>query len=91
MAWGIDCGQEIPAVYSNVAGSMCWIDWIMSCLPLSDYNIDQTGDFIGDLRSVFSKSAGGLTREQCEAWLDSQPTLKNKCNLEYEIIDNRSN
>ena len=93
MAWGVGCGSEIPSVYSNTAASMCWIDWIMSCVPLSDYNI-LPGDFLGELREADDgsfKSAGRLTTEQCGAWLDSQPTLKRECSLVYEIIDNRSN
>ena len=27
---GVGCGSEIPASYSNVAGAMCWIDYVMS-------------------------------------------------------------
>ena len=81
-------------MYSKTAGSVCWIDWIMSCVPLSDYNIDNTGQFLGELRDtqggVF-KSAGGLTVDQCGTWLDNKAKLKQQCTVVYEIIDNRSN
>merc|ERR1712080_75323 len=36
VAWGIDCGNEVPAVYSSVPYAMCWIDWVMSCVGESD-------------------------------------------------------
>ena len=93
VAWGVGCGNEIPSVYSDTAGSRCWIDWIMSCVPLAEYNIDNTGQFLGELRDTQAggfKSAGGLTVEQCGAWLDNQPRLKQECSVVYEIIDNRS-
>ena len=94
MAWGVGCGNQIPSVYSKTAGSMCWIDWVMSCVPVADFNIDiDSGDFLGELRDADDgsfKSAGGLREEQCRSWLDSQPTLKKECDIVYEIIDNRS-
>jgi len=93
VAWGVGCGNEIPSVYSKTAGSMCWIDWIMSCVPLSDYNIDDSGQFLGELRDTENgvfKSAGGLTVEQCGTWLENKPKLKQECSVLYEIIDNRS-
>ena len=40
MSHGVGCGSEIPSSYTNVAGSMCWIDWVMSTVPLSQYNVD---------------------------------------------------
>ena len=91
MAWGIDCGQEIPAVYSNVAGSMCWIDWIMSCVPLSEYYID-SNSFDGDLRGSGAsfKSANNLTSTQCGDWLKNKPDLNDECSIAYEQLDNRS-
>ena len=94
VAWGVGCGNQIPSVYSKTAGSMCWIDWVMSCVSVADFNIDiDSGDFLGELRDADDgtfKSAGGLTEEQCRSWLDSQPTLKKECDIVYEIIDNRS-
>ena len=32
---GVGCGSEIPASYSNVAGAMCWIDYVMSTVLTS--------------------------------------------------------
>ena len=92
VAWGVGCGNEIPSVYSKTAASMCWIDWVMSCVPLSEYNIDNSGDFLGELRETGGafKSAGGFTEEQCGAWLKSQPRLRERCDIAYEILDNRS-
>ena len=72
---------------------MCWIDWVMSCVPLADFNIDNTGEFLGAIRDSLAgayKSAGGFTEEQCGAWLKSQPRLKEICDIAYEILDNRS-
>ena len=32
VAWGIGCGEEnVPGVYTDVAGQVCWIDWTMAC------------------------------------------------------------
>ena len=44
LAWGVGCGNEIPSVYSKTSGSMCWIDWVMSCVPQAEYNIDYARD-----------------------------------------------
>merc|ERR1711953_873089 len=90
VAWGIGCGNEIPSVYSNVPGSMCWIDWVMSCVPLADFYIDSS--FAQDLRGSGSsfKSSNSLTGGQCGDWLKSNPKLSAECNIAYEIIDNRS-
>ena len=27
VAWGIGCGDAIPAVYANVSEALCFIDW----------------------------------------------------------------
>ena len=37
---GKGCGSEVPASYSSVAGSMCWVDWVMSVVPLAKYDVD---------------------------------------------------
>ena len=89
VAWGIGCGDQIPSIYSNVAGSMCWVDWIMSCVPLSDYYIDDS--FAGDLRGTGSfKSFNKFTSDQCESWLRNKAELKEQCNIAYEALDERS-
>ena len=90
VAWGIGCGNEIPSVYSNVAGSMCWIDYVMSCVPLAEYYIDNT--FAKDLRSPGASftSANSLTSQQCGAWLKSKPELNEECSIAYEEVDQRS-
>jgi len=31
VSWGIGCGQDIPAVYANVAKAVCWIDREVTC------------------------------------------------------------
>ncbi len=73
-------------MYSKTAGSMCWIDWIMFCVPLAEYNIIYNSRFLGELgdtqTGVF-KTAGGLTVEQCGAWLDNKPKLKQECSVGY--------
>ena len=28
VAWGIECGNAVPAVYSSIAHAMCWVDWV---------------------------------------------------------------
>lgn len=88
VAWGVGCGEEIPAVYSNVAGGMCWIDWVMSCSPLADFNIDDT--FNGDIRNSQVESINGLTEDECKSWLNKNPKLKDECEVSYSDIDNRS-
>ena len=40
MSHGKGCGSEVPASYSSVAGSMCWVDWVMSVVPLAKYDVD---------------------------------------------------
>jgi len=69
---------------------MCWIDWVMSCVPLADFYIDSS--FAQDLRGSGSsfKSSNSLTGGQCGDWLKSNPKLSAECNIAYEIIDNRS-
>ena len=39
VAWEVGCGEEVPSVYSSVPAAMCWIDWVMSCVPITEYDI----------------------------------------------------
>jgi len=65
VSFGIGCGDPVPSVYSSVSHAMCWVDWLMSCVPPSNTNVDYTKnefeegntdigdymyDFVGDLR-----------------------------------------
>lgn len=73
---GKGCGTEIPASYSNVAGSMCWIDYVMSTVPKANFDVDiinpedddDDDDFDLDLRSGTKESVNKLTQEQCREW-----------------------
>jgi len=84
LAWGIRCGAEVPAVYSSVAGGMCWIDWVMSCVPSARYNIDGSTnlDHLGG-QGVTFQSRNKLTRVECGDWMKANRDLLNKCEVEY--------
>ena len=30
----------IPHLYTLLSGAMCWIDWVMSTVPMSKYDVD---------------------------------------------------
>merc|ERR1712223_1273194 len=72
VAWGIDCGKEVPAVYSSVPYAMCWIDWVMSCVGESDKNVDNlllTSLTSEDLTTPRQASTGSLERIARHGWM----------------------
>ena len=73
MAWGIECGKELPSVYSSVAAGRCWLDQVMSCYTLSELDYDNFDLRGADTDDVPPASAGGFTKAQCGAWLGSDP------------------
>jgi len=91
VAWGVDCGGNIPAVYSSIPSAMCWIDWVMSCVPLSVNNIDLTTVDDVDIRGAGGsvESINELTKQDCGAWADDNQDLINRCFVEYGVIDER--
>jgi len=92
VAWGIDCGKEVPAVYSSVPYAMCWIDWVMSCVGESDKNVDNLFADLFDIRGSDDSppSINGLSGEDCQAWMDENSELGNRCQVQYISIDQRT-
>lgn len=73
VAFGFQCEEEIPSIYSSVSHNMCWIDWVMSC------HQKQTSEF-----SVLEVSSyNDLAAEDCQTWLDLHSDLKDQCNVGY--------
>jgi len=90
VAWGVGCGTEVPAVYSSIPEAMCWVDWVMSCIPDAQYNIDNT--FVDDLdiRGTTRPSKNKLTTADCGEWMVNNSDLRNTCEVEYQDVDTRS-
>jgi len=99
---GVGCGSEIPSSYTNVAGSMCWIDWVMSTVPLSQYNVDdfEDTDVLGlrendplVQRKFGSKfaSVNGLSLNDCREFRENNPQLYDDFDIGYDIVDERNN
>jgi len=95
---GKGCGSEVPASYSSVAGSMCWVDWVMSVVPLAKYDVDdrEVEDDPLDLRRVGDneyQSLNGLTEKECSEFKrNNGRTLTRELggSVAFEIIDERS-
>merc|ERR1711936_154184 len=92
VAWGIDCGNEVPAVYSSVPYAMCWIDWVMSCVGESERNVENLFANLFDIRGSDDapQSINGLSGEDCQGWMDENPELANRCQVQYISIDQRT-
>jgi len=92
VAWGIECGNEVPAVYSSVPYAMCWIDWVMSCIGESDRNVENLFADLFDIRGSDDAppSINGLSGEDCQGWMDENPELANRCQVRYISIDQRT-
>jgi len=92
VAWGIGCGDKIPSVYSSIPEAMCWIDWVMSCIPKAEYDIDNT--FVEDLDirnpGDVVPSVNSLTTVDCGSWMENNFDLKEVCEVNYQEIDERS-
>merc|ERR1712110_626618 len=90
---GVGCGTEIPASYSNVAGAMCWIDWVMSTVPMSKYDVDneETPEDTLGLRQSGNdyQSINGLTENDCGGFKQNNPDLFRQSFVVYETIDTR--
>jgi len=98
VAWGVECGKPVPAVYSSIPHAMCWIDWVMSCRPEADKFINgvlEDEDIAGlfDLRmdSLDPDSVNSISDGDCQDWLDAHPSLKRLCSVRYTSIEERSN
>jgi len=89
VAWGIGCGDEIPSVYSSVPDSMCWIDWVMSCIPRADFDIDNVEADDLDIRIGDPDSKNGLSYAECGEWMEKNSDLG--CRVAYKglIVDER--
>lgn len=87
--WGIKCGEAVPAVYSSLAADMCWIDWVMSCVPLSSQFLNLKLVESVDLRIVedIVPSKNKLTEKDCGKWLVDHPALKEQCTVKYKKSD----
>jgi len=84
--WGLGCGEAVPSVYSSVPDSMCWIDYVMSCVSASDNDIDiSSADY--DIRGAFTspKSVNKLSRSDCAKWVrEHDGTLDEyECSVKY--------
>jgi len=86
VAFGFGCGEKIPAIYSSVSDAMCWIDWVMSCVPLarSDVNFKTITIENVDPRRDRRKSYNSLFRTECQKWLNNHQQLKLECDIDYE-------
>eukprot|EP00092_Neocalanus_flemingeri_P108399 GFUD01139220.1.p1 GENE.GFUD01139220.1~~GFUD01139220.1.p1 ORF type:complete len:549 (+),score=122.63 GFUD01139220.1:95-1741(+) len=89
VAWGIGCGSEVPAVYSSIPNSMCWIDWVMSCIPEAEYDIDDTFVENLDIRGTSVESKNKLATKDCGDWMQNNFDLLDICEVSYEDIDER--
>jgi len=89
---GVGCGTEIPASYSNIAGSMCWIDYVMSTVPMAEFDVDlvEAEEDLGLRQGGAYKSVNKLTEEQCGDWKASNPDLFDFVDIKYSVIDNRN-
>ena len=81
------CGQGIPAIYSSVPDAMCWIDMIMTCVPLAAEDINNDDDPV-DERGVDDLaeevlSVNGLTVDECGSWWQNNQHLRDLCNILY--------
>ena len=93
VAWGIDCGQGIPAIYSAVPDAMCWIDMIMTCVPLGTADINnekETEGIVFNLRAGARRngdgvpSVNGLRVEECGRWRKQNGALPEMCDIVYQ-------
>jgi len=100
VAWGVECGHPVPAVYSSIPDAMCWIDWVMSCKPEADKFINRVFEeeeepvaSLFDLRTDTANpdSVNSITVGDCQGWLDDHPSLKQSCNVRYTSIEERTN
>ena len=81
VAFGFGCGEGIPAIYSSVPHSMCWIDWVMTCVPYASVNINKSPYTAANLSS--KESLNQLTEADCRGWLDEHQDLKDICDIAY--------
>ena len=60
-----------------MSGSMCWIDWVMSTVPISEFDVDnEVTDSLGLRESGNDyQSINGLTEEECGVFRDNNPGL----------------
>ena len=60
-----------------LSGSMCWIDWVMSTVPISEFDVDnEVTDSLGLRESGNDyQSINGLTEEECGVFRDNNPGL----------------
>jgi len=97
VAFGLGCGDPVPSIYSSVPHAMCWIDWVMSCVPLSNINVDTTtNNFVFDLRTDeddtvenIQDSVNQLSPSDCRKWNNDHPSFYNRCQVRYFEIDQR--
>ena len=91
MAWGIGCGEGIPAIYASVPDAMCWIDWVMTCVKLATEDINNKVD--EDPVSVREDedgvlSANGLSVDECGQWRQANENKMKELYLEvFEFCD----
>jgi len=90
VAWGVGCGDEVPSVYSSIPAAMCWIDWVMSCVPIARYDIDNTFVEDLDIRGTSVDSVNGLKTSECGQWMQINSDLLDICEVSYEDIDERN-
>ena len=94
VAWGLGCGDDVPAIYSSIPRAMCWVDWVMSCVDIAETNIDLTDAEDFDLRQVgFGESVKSLNKVasgNCMKWMEDNDKLAQRCKVEYEDIDTRN-
>ena len=85
VSWGIECGQGIPAIYSSIPDAMCWIDMIMTCVPLATVDINNDDEDPSDPRGNDEEvvSVNGLTVDECAAWRLNNQHLPELCNIVY--------
>ena len=92
VAWGLGCGDDVPAIYSSIPSAMCWVDWVMSCVPIAETNVDLSDADDFDLRQVgdSAKSVNKVPTGDCKEWLEDNDELARRCQVEYQDIDTRS-
>jgi hypothetical protein len=73
VAWGVECGQAVPSVYSSIPDAMCWIDYVMSCYGEADVSINNLDAGAFNLRGSgdTAASVNAISPIDCQVRLGS--------------------
>ena len=77
-------------MYSSIPAAMCWIDWVVSCVPIAKYDIDNTFVEDLDIRGTSVDSVNALKTSECGQWMQNNFDLLDICEVTYQDIDERN-